>query len=100
MGASATGLDRSMAMMNVGRDRRPEVRFVAGEAIDLPFPDATFDAVLGSFVLTFDRPVDYNSIFTDGPNQNIFLYYRKPGLSGNDAGTLITLDPTVVPYDA
>ena len=58
LGASATGLDRSLAMVTVGRDRRPEVRFVAGEAIDLPFRDATFDAVLGSFVLAHFTKVE------------------------------------------
>jgi ubiquinone/menaquinone biosynthesis C-methylase UbiE len=58
VGASATGLDRSVGMLSMGRDRRPEVRFVAGEAIDLPFADGPFDAVTGNFVLAHFTKVD------------------------------------------
>jgi ubiquinone/menaquinone biosynthesis C-methylase UbiE len=45
------GADLSVPMLGVGRARRPDVRFVAAEAIDLPFRDATFEAVTASFVV-------------------------------------------------
>jgi ubiquinone/menaquinone biosynthesis C-methylase UbiE len=57
-GASAIGLDRSLGMLAVGRERHPDIRFVAGETIDLPFRGATFDSVLGSFVLAHFTKVD------------------------------------------
>ena len=38
-------------MLAVGRRARPALRTAAAEAIDLPFEDATFDAVIGNFVI-------------------------------------------------
>ena len=57
-GASAVGVDRSVAMLAVGRRARPDVPLVAGEAIDLPFRDQTFDVVLGNFVLAHFAKVE------------------------------------------
>jgi ubiquinone/menaquinone biosynthesis C-methylase UbiE len=57
-GARAVGIDRSIAMLATGRGRRPGLRLVAAEAIDLPFRDRTFDAVLGNFVLAHFTKVD------------------------------------------
>jgi ubiquinone/menaquinone biosynthesis C-methylase UbiE len=49
-GANVVGIDRSFGMLSVAHRERPSLRLVAGEAIDLPFRDRTFDAVLGNFV--------------------------------------------------
>lgn len=48
-GVHAVAVDISEGMLNVGRQRYPEVEFVWGSATDLPFPDDTFDAVTISF---------------------------------------------------
>jgi ubiquinone/menaquinone biosynthesis C-methylase UbiE len=50
-GARAVGLDHSLGMLAVGHRVRPEIPLAAGQAIDLPFRDRSFDAVLGNFVL-------------------------------------------------
>jgi demethylmenaquinone methyltransferase / 2-methoxy-6-polyprenyl-1,4-benzoquinol methylase len=62
-GAAVTGLDFSEAMLSVARQRLArqrarraataplEARFVAGDALQLPFPDAYFDAVTVAYGL-------------------------------------------------
>ncbi|HEX5596297.1 MAG TPA: demethylmenaquinone methyltransferase [Micromonosporaceae bacterium] len=50
-GAYAVGVDLSLGMLRAGRRVRPEVPLLAGDALRLPFPDATFDAVTISFAL-------------------------------------------------
>lgn len=50
-GADAIACDFSAGMMGVGRGRYPEIPFVAGDAMALPFADGTFDAVSISFGL-------------------------------------------------
>lgn len=50
-GADAVGIDESIGMLRVGRGSRPAVRIAAAEAIDLPFRDGAFDAVLANFVI-------------------------------------------------
>jgi len=50
-GASVVPCDFSLGMLRVGRRREPELPFVAGDALRLPFADATFDAVTISFGL-------------------------------------------------
>jgi ubiquinone/menaquinone biosynthesis C-methylase UbiE len=50
-GATVVGLDASPGMLAVGRRRRDGIRFVAGKAIDLPFPDGTFDVVTANLVI-------------------------------------------------
>lgn len=50
-GAVAVACDFSVGMMRVGRLQFPGLPFVAGDAIALPFPDDTFDAVSISFGL-------------------------------------------------
>lgn len=57
-GASAVGADASHGMLRVARRARPQVPVVAAEAIDLPFRDATFDVVLGGFVLAHFTKVE------------------------------------------
>jgi ubiquinone/menaquinone biosynthesis C-methylase UbiE len=50
-GATVVGIDESLGMLRVARDARPAVRSAAAEAIDLPFRDGTFDAVIANFVI-------------------------------------------------
>lgn len=49
--SAVIGVDGSVGMLAVGRRVRPHLRSVAAVVIDLPFRDATFDAVIGNFVL-------------------------------------------------
>ena len=48
-GARVTGLDFSAAMLGLARAGVPGARFVDGDAIQLSFPDASFDAVTIGF---------------------------------------------------
>jgi demethylmenaquinone methyltransferase/2-methoxy-6-polyprenyl-1,4-benzoquinol methylase len=50
-GAYAVGADLSQGMLRYGKLARPQVPLLAGDALALPFPDATFDAVTISFAL-------------------------------------------------
>ena len=50
-GAYAVGADLSVGMLRAGRRSRPDVPLLAGDALGLPFPDGTFDAVTISFAL-------------------------------------------------
>ena len=50
-GANVTACDLSEGMIAVGRMRHPEIHFVQGDAMDLQFPDNTFDAVTISYGL-------------------------------------------------
>lgn len=50
-GAYAVGVDLSLGMLSAGRRTRPEVPLLAGDALRLPFADASFDAVTISFAL-------------------------------------------------
>jgi demethylmenaquinone methyltransferase / 2-methoxy-6-polyprenyl-1,4-benzoquinol methylase len=54
-GAAVMPTDLSLGMLEVGRQRRPTLSFVAADALRLPFADAAFDAVTISFGL---RPVE------------------------------------------
>jgi ubiquinone/menaquinone biosynthesis C-methylase UbiE len=57
-GASAVGLDPSEGMLRAARNANPDVPFLAGQAIDLPFRDGSFDNVLGNFVLAHFAKVE------------------------------------------
>jgi demethylmenaquinone methyltransferase / 2-methoxy-6-polyprenyl-1,4-benzoquinol methylase len=50
-GAYAVGADLSLGMLQAGHRSRPDVPLLAGDALRLPFHDATFDAVTISFAL-------------------------------------------------
>jgi len=50
-GALVVPCDFSLGMLAAGKDRRPDLPFVAGDALRLPFADAAFDAVTISFGL-------------------------------------------------
>lgn len=48
-GAVPIGLDFSSAMIGLARAAYPKIRFDEGEAEALPYPDASFDAVVSNF---------------------------------------------------
>ena len=50
-GAHPVCCDFSLGMLRVGRARRPDLDFIAGDAMRLPFADGSFDAVTISFGL-------------------------------------------------
>ncbi|MBA8811354.1 demethylmenaquinone methyltransferase [Promicromonospora sukumoe] len=50
-GAFVVPSDFSIGMLQVGKERRPDLPFVAGDATRLPFADESFDAVTISFGL-------------------------------------------------
>jgi len=50
-GAVVVPSDISLGMLTVGKRRRPDLSFVAGDATALPFADGSFDAVTISFGL-------------------------------------------------
>lgn len=50
-GAATTGLDNSEAMLSVARRRNPAIEFRHGNVEALPFPDGSFDAVVGNFIM-------------------------------------------------
>jgi len=52
-GAITTGLDITPELLEIARDRTPELEFVEGDAQDLPFPDGHFDAVISVFGCIF-----------------------------------------------
>ncbi|CAD0186745.1 Demethylmenaquinone methyltransferase [Ruegeria sp. THAF57] len=57
-GAEATGLDFSPAMLQLARQNVPDAVFVEGDAMNLPFEDACFDAVtIGFGILHVPDPV-------------------------------------------
>ncbi len=50
-GASVFPTDISMGMLRVGKKQHPALDFVAGDALQLPYADASFDAVTISYGL-------------------------------------------------
>jgi ubiquinone/menaquinone biosynthesis C-methylase UbiE len=58
LGATAVGIDPSEGMLEVARAAHPTVEFLAAQAIDLPFPNGSFDVVLGNFVLAHFTKVE------------------------------------------
>jgi ubiquinone/menaquinone biosynthesis C-methylase UbiE len=101
LGAHAFGVDPSEGMLQVARSAHPDLRFAAAQAIDLPFPDGTFDVTLGSFVLAHFATVE-TALFD-------IIRVTKPGgvigfttwTDGRDAftDTWRELVSTVVPDD-
>lgn len=50
-GAVTIGLDNAEAMLSRARRRLPQIEFRRGSVEALPFPDGSFDAVVGNFIL-------------------------------------------------
>jgi SAM-dependent methyltransferase len=57
-GAFVVPCDFSQGMLRVGKQAHPELAFVAGDALRLPFADASFDAVTISFGLRNVSDID------------------------------------------
>lgn len=51
LGAHVVPCDFSIGMLQVGKERRPDLAFTAGDATALPFAEASFDIVTMSFGL-------------------------------------------------
>ncbi len=58
LGARTVACDFSLGMLEVGRRQHPQLDFVAGDALALPFRDGAFDAVTISFGLRNVADVD------------------------------------------
>lgn len=58
-GATVVATDLSLGMLRVGQARQPDLHFVAGDALALPFADDVFDAVTISYGLrNVERTLD------------------------------------------
>jgi len=57
-GVQVVACDLSVGMLDVGKRRRPDLAFVAGDALHLPFADASFDAVVACLVFEHIDAVD------------------------------------------
>ena len=53
VGCLVAPTDISLGMLTVGKQRRPDLPFVAGDALRLPYADGSFDAVTMSFGLRY-----------------------------------------------
>ena len=54
---TVVGLDYSLPMLKVAKEKYPEMLFVRGDALNTPFPDRTFDTVIVSLGLRhFEDP--------------------------------------------
>lgn len=87
-GATAVACDFSLGMLQVGKRRHPELTFVAGDGMNLPFADESFDAVTISFGL---RNISDTSV-----GLSEMLRVAKPG------GRLAIMefsDPTFTPFN-
>jgi len=71
-GARVVASDFSLGMLAVGKERRPDLAFVAGDATRLPFADAAFDAVTISFGLR-------NVVDTDAALREMLRVVRPGG---------------------
>ncbi|MFE5341740.1 demethylmenaquinone methyltransferase [Isoptericola sp. NPDC056578] len=71
-GALVVPSDFSLGMLAVGKERRPDLSFVAGDATRLPFADGAFDAVTISFGLR-------NVVDTDAALREMLRVVRPGG---------------------
>jgi len=71
-GVRVVPCDFSIGMLQVGKERRPDLPFVAGDATRLPFADETFDAVTISFGLR-------NVVDTEGALREMLRVVRPGG---------------------
>jgi ubiquinone/menaquinone biosynthesis C-methylase UbiE len=75
-GAAVVGLDQAEAMLSIARRHHPRIDFRHGNAEALPFPDQSFDAVVGNFImLHVGRPEQAAAEFVRvlGPNGRLAL---------------------------
>ncbi len=86
-GVDVVACDFSVGMLKVGKRRRPDIDFIAGDATNLPFADNSFDAATISFGLR--NVVDPKKALRE------MLRVTKPG------GTLVVAEfshPTFSPF--
>jgi len=87
-GACVTGIDHSVEMVKLARERAPGARVVPGRAENLPFADATFTAVAMSIVFFFlDEPLgvlrECRRVLR--PTGRLAIYTTGPELRGTPA---------------
>ena len=92
-GANVTGVDFAPAMVEHARQLHPGLDFREGDALQLPFEPATFDAAVASFgLLHFDQPeralAEMRRVLRPG-GRGAFTVWRTPE---HAAGFRITLD--------
>ena len=100
-GARVVGVDHSLGMLAVGHRVRPRIPLAGAEAIDLPFRDRSFDAVLGNFVLAHFVKVEtalYDVARVLGPGGSVGF---SAWADGKDAfsDTWLELVESVVPRE-
>jgi SAM-dependent methyltransferase len=93
LGADAIGVDFAAAMVARARALHPQVPFQEGDAEDLPFDDATFDAVAMNFgILHLARPeaaiAEAGRVLRSG-GRHAFTAWADPGRA---AGFALVLD--------
>jgi len=49
LSGDVVGLDQSLSMLQIARERVPEAEFVHGDALNLPFADGSFDRLFASY---------------------------------------------------
>jgi SAM-dependent methyltransferase len=82
-GAVATGVDIAPGMLAIAAARHPHVEFVCADAESLPFPDDTYDAVVGAFVLNhLPRPeaavAEIARVLVPGGRTALSVWERPP----------------------
>jgi demethylmenaquinone methyltransferase/2-methoxy-6-polyprenyl-1,4-benzoquinol methylase len=85
-GGRVVGLDFSPEMLDVARRSHPELEFIEGDALNLPFDDATFDAASIAFGLrNLADPVRGLREMTRVAKRAVVLEFVKPpkGLVGS-----------------
>ncbi|MGX6450091.1 class I SAM-dependent methyltransferase, partial [Patulibacter sp. S7RM1-6] len=97
-GAQVTGLDPSARLLEVAARRARaagvEATWTAGDAVDLPFADGAFDAVVSVFAVIFaPRPADAVAelVRVTAPEGRIVLTSWRPD-SGVAAGSAVLRD--------
>ncbi len=86
-GVHVVACDFSVGMLKVGKRRRPDIDFIAGDATNLPFADNSFDAATISFGL--------RNVVDPKKGLREMLRVTKPG------GTLVVAEfshPTFAPF--
>jgi ubiquinone/menaquinone biosynthesis C-methylase UbiE len=100
-GNRVVGVDRSLGMLTVGAKQRPELELVAGEAIDLPFRNGSFDVVMGNFVLAHFSKVEtalFDVVRVLKPGGRVGFTSWSDG-SDSFQGAWLELVESVVPRD-
>lgn len=92
LGLSVTGIDPDARALEFARTRGSEIRYVEGNALNLPFPDDAFDYTIAVTSLCFiDNPanvlremwrVSRHTVVLGLLNRHSLLYRRKQGQGG------------------